>query len=183
MKKLLIALVTLALSQLAIADWKLAPEKSSVTFLSMKNGEIQESHQFKSLTGVISEDGFAKLSVDVSSIGQIPIHNQEMAKLLATVSNNPIATLVIKLDQAEINELSSLPKGGSITELVEIKLDLHGYSQTLLAKAQVIGLSKTELVVRSAKPVVIRAEDFKSSADESTLPPVQISLIVNLTFR
>jgi len=182
-KKLLLALVALSLSQFAIADWKLVPEQSSVTFLNIENGEIQESHQFKSLTGLISEDGYAKLLVDVRSVGQIPIHNQEMKKLLAVITDNSIATLTIKLNQAEINELSSLPVGGSVTEVVEIQLDLHGFSQTILAKVQVIGSNKTELVIRSVKPVVIRGQDFKPGPDGSKLPPADVSLIVNLTFR
>ncbi len=183
MKKLLLAIITLTLSQLTIADWKLVPEQSGVTFLDIQNGEIQESHQFKSLTGVISEDGYAKLSVDVHSVGQIPIHNEQMKKLLAAITDNSIATLVIALNQAEINELSSLPKGGSITEIAEIKLDIDGFSQTILAKVQVIGANRTELIIRSVKPVVIRGQDFQPSADGTKLPSADLSLVVNLTFR
>ena len=76
-----IALVVLSLTMAppVFSDWQLKTEHSSLSFTSVKNGTITESHQVTGLSGFVSQSGSTAITIDLSSVETgIPIRNERL---------------------------------------------------------------------------------------------------------
>ena len=158
-KRLIFSLISLALiiPSAAQAAWLLNGDASSVGFVSVKNGAVVESHQFKNLSGVISDTGEARLTIDLDSVAtMIPIRNERMRALLFNTTEFPAAFVSIDL---EMDKYNNLDFGDSLSETLKVDLTISGQTAAVSVPVS-ITKSANKVIVSSIKPVVISAGNW-----------------------
>lgn len=149
----------LALPASTLADWQLAGDASSVHFVSVKKENIAEKHFFKNLSGSISDDGQAVLTIDLASVEtSIPIRNQRMQTMLFETAKFAEATISTKVDVAK---LESLRPGQTMSVESAMKLQIHGEEKTETVPLQVTALEGGKLMVATGAPIIVSAVEFK----------------------
>lgn len=137
------------------AAWSLDNHASQISFVSVKAGDIAEAHRFTELSGDLSADGTASITIQLASVDTlIPVRDERMREMLFKTSMFPTATLSANIDMADIN---SIKVGDSKTMIAEILLDLHGKQVPLTAELSVGRLGDSTLLVASRKPVILNA--------------------------
>jgi len=154
----LLLLAVLAPVGTAWAQWELAGDKSSVNFVSIKNGSVGELHGFGSLLGFIAEDGGVQVSIDLASVQtNIDIRDERMREMLFETGKFAAAKATAEVDPAVIQ---GAVDGGTVATDVPVTLSLHGEEQTLTASLVVVGERDGPLRVFSAHPILLDASDF-----------------------
>ncbi|GAC16326.1 YceI family protein [Aliiglaciecola lipolytica] len=183
-----LSLVSIALSCAAYAtfshaDWQLDNSSSELNFISTKNEHIAELHQFKQLSGNLSESGKLEVKVDLKSVEtNIPIRNERMQKFLFDVENTPEATLSGQVPD------SVLSMQAGTTELVTLKLDISikGKSASYEISVRVNKDKNDNFTATTVKPVLIDANKHDLVPGIEKLQEIaglkSISLPVPLTF-
>ena len=152
------ALLSLALATPVAADWGLDPERSHLSFISIKAKDVAEIHTFKEITGNIDGEGNLRLSLMLDSVETlIPIRNERMREFLFDTANYKEAVLTAKVDPAAV---TSMQVGDVMTLTAEGNLALHGANQPMTIVFQVARLSDDTVMAASAKPLVIDAAKF-----------------------
>jgi polyisoprenoid-binding protein YceI len=163
-----IALVSFSSS--AFADWTLSPNGSNINFISVKNTTVAEIHQFKNISGSVTDSGDVKISIDLTSVDTaISVRDDRMKEMLFETGKFPVATLSSTVD---FDALSGLSAGKTMPIEVEFDLDLHGNKQLLTANLQVTGLENGGLQVNSINPIVIDSAAFKLDGGVAALQQV-----------
>lgn len=153
------ALALLMASPAALAGWTLDAEASSLSFVSIKNDAIAEVHHFTGLSGTVSDEGIATLTIGLASVETgIPIRNERMQKLLFETSEFAEATASLSVD---MTALAALGTGEDLALDSEVSLKLHGISTTLPAKLLVTRLGNDRYRVATVQPVIVSAPVFK----------------------
>lgn len=149
--------LSLGLVSPALADWSLASEQSTVHFLSTKNAQVTEVHQFHSLNGTVSDDGKLSVEVDLSSVDtSIGIRDTRMKEILFSVADHPSATFSASLPQA----MTALAAGETTTGMVKGALSLNNESMPASFTVRVSKLSDNKLTVSTVSPTLIEADNF-----------------------
>lgn len=139
-------------------DWRLVEDASQLSFVSIKNNAVTEVHRFHSLSGSVSEQGDASLSVDLNSVDTgIEIRDQRLRELLFETTLHPQAEVSLKLDPAQI---STLEPGQFKVLDSKATLALHGLSMTVPASLRVSRLDARHWLVTSEQPVIVNAAQF-----------------------
>ncbi|MEE9322026.1 MAG: YceI family protein [Granulosicoccus sp.] len=169
MTKLLPGLVFTAMcfTGTVFADWTLASDTSRMNFMSVKKGEIIETHHFKKLSGTITEAGKAVIEIDLSSVTtNIEIRDERMQALLFDVPSFPVATVTASVD-TEV--LAALEDGQRVTQKVSLELDLHGMKSTIETEVFITNADNDSVTVATTQPIVISADDFNLGAGVEAL--------------
>ncbi|GGW90818.1 YceI family protein [Alteromonas halophila] len=149
--------LALGLSAPAFAQWSLSSDKSSLHFLSTKNAQVTEVHQFHSLSGSVSQDGKLNVDVDLASVDtSIEIRDTRMKELLFKVADNPRATFTAALPQP----MMAMEAGDTMTGEVKGSLTLHGESMPASFMVRASKLSDETLTVSTVAPTLIEADNF-----------------------
>ncbi|MEO9508587.1 MAG: YceI family protein, partial [Nonlabens ulvanivorans] len=91
----------------SFANWQLSNDKSQFNFLTTKNVDATEVHQFTQLKGDISSKGEVKLKIDLTSVEtNIPIRNERMQKFLFETDLFPQATFTTSIDVQVVEKLA-----------------------------------------------------------------------------
>lgn len=172
---------------LPAGEWTLQPDQSSLSFVSVKAGNIGEAHRFATVKGRVGEDGKAALTIDLASVETgIDIRDQRMRDMLFDVMQFPNATATTSIDPAAFKDLKP---GARRMMDAAVTLDLHGVSAELPAKLIVTRVAADRVLVETARPVVVDAEAFgladgveqlRSVANLSAIShavPVSVSLL------
>ena len=164
------------------AAWQLDNDASSVSFNSIKNGQVVESHYFKSINGSI-EANQASVSIDLSSVETaIGIRNERMQAMLFETGTYPVATITAILDREDVAALQS--KATSTLQL-PITIELHG-QQANATVPVLVTRSADRITVSSQRPVIIQASTFKLAAGIEALRKIaglqSITLSVPVSF-
>ena len=164
------------------AAWQLDNDASSVSFNSIKNGQVVESHYFKSINGSI-EANQASISIDLSSVETaIGIRNERMQAMLFETGTYPVATITAILDREDVAALQS--KATSTLQL-PITIELHG-QQANATVPVLVTRSADRITVSSQRPVIIQASTFKLAAGIEALRKIaglqSITLSVPVSF-
>ncbi len=137
-------------------NWRLDSPNSSVSFISIKKGNIAETHTFSEFEGVINK-GTASVTIKTKSIeSNVEIRNKRMRELLFETGLFPDITIKADVDTT----LSNLEIGQSEIISVAANLNMHGVSKELTLVLRLSKLSKSRFVVSSSQPVLIRAKDY-----------------------
>ena len=151
------ALASLALSLPAQADWQLTGD-SSLHFLSTKNTDITEVHEFSDISGHITDSGDARFTIDLSSVETgIPIRNERMQTLLFETMKFGEATVSANIPSPLIESVKS---GGMIETELEMTLSLHGQSSPVNATLLISSTPEGQILVSTTAPVLVSAADF-----------------------
>jgi len=158
MKNLIITtqLLLSVLFSISVHAWSLDSENSTVSFISIKKGNIGESHIFSDVTGTIKES-VANVTIKPDSIdSRVPIRNERMREFLFETDTYP--TIDIRADVTEI--LSKLSPGMSKLVSLPIQVSMHGASKEHLLEARVSMLSDSTMIVSTSTPLLVRAADY-----------------------
>ena len=158
MKQPLIKVLILssALFSISANAWTLDVENSEVNFVSIKKGNIGETHIFTDIAGTI-EESTANIVIRPDSVdSRVPIRDERMREFLFETGIYPIIS--ISSDVTEI--MSGLSAGTSKLTNFSASLSMHGVSKDLTLDVRVSMLSDSSIVVSSSKPFLLRAADF-----------------------
>lgn len=153
LKIILISLISLLITQPAFAGMSLDNKLSSLHFVSIKKNTVAEVHHFKNISGSINDKGTANVVIELSSVETaIPVRNERLRSMLFETGKFPKATISVSLGKTHKFTEPALVS-------VDAMLSLHGIEKPIKIDVVVVPFNKS-LVVSSAKPVVIQAEDF-----------------------
>ncbi len=166
--------------------WTLDAEKSRVNFVSIKKGNIAESHTFSDISGHVT-DGKARVIIKPDSVdSRIPIRDERMREFLFETGVYPTIEIVAEVSAA----LKGLEPGNSSLASIPATLSLHGETKELTLDVRISRLNQNTMVVASTQPVLVRAANFnmvdgiiKLSSLVNNLPiaetvPVSFSLLL-----
>jgi polyisoprenoid-binding protein YceI len=169
------------------AEWLIDSANSRVNFISIKKGNIGESHSLTDLSGSIT-DGKVSIILKPDSVeSMVPIRNDRMREFLFETGLYP--SIEVSADVVAL--LKDLKNGASLLATLPASLSMHGVSKELQIDVRINKLSTEMLIVASTQPVIIRAADYnmidgirKLSALVNNLPiaesvPVSFSLQFN----
>ena len=138
--------------------WVLDGDRSQVSFVTVKAGQVAEVHHFGQLSGSVAADGAAQLDIDLASVEtNIDIRNERMRDILFQVAEFPQAQVSVTLDPAAFADLSV---GEATTASVEATLDLHGVSNAVPADLVVTRIGDDLVKVETAQPLVVAAGSY-----------------------
>ncbi|WP_317930653.1 YceI family protein [Halioxenophilus sp. WMMB6] len=178
-----LALVMVALFSSGVwADMALDSERSSLTFITTKNGAITEVHRFTGLSGSIDKAGVATVSIDLISVATgIEVRDQRMRSMLFETEKFATATITANVNAV----MDSIKKSSSKTVEIPAQLSLHGVTQDITLQVLVTH-GRKNWVVSAVTPVMIKAEDFGLAAGVEKLREVAglstISQMVPVSF-
>ncbi len=154
-----IASVLLLISVQCQAAWQLNSDHSILSFMSTKNGDIMEVHEFDRFTASIDTQGKAKLDIDLSSVNTgIEVRDKRMRDLLFNTTEFSKATIIVDINNTYIDGL----KIGQTQELdLDAELQLHGQTDTINTPVSVTRTAKDKLLVVNLLPVIIDADDYE----------------------
>lgn len=154
-------LCSLLAASVSHADWALTAD-SALTFLSIKNTNLTEVHHFRSLSGSLSDQGQAELTIDLASIDSgIPIRDERMQKFLFDTSRFTSATLTTDISADVLAKAAA----GSIQQYdLSGKLALHGSEEEVRVPVLIVPAAEGSLVVTSLRPVLIQADAYGMAA-------------------
>jgi len=143
------------------AEWKLIPDKSQLSFVSTKKEHVAESHTFKTIQGSVDDAGNGKFVVDLASVDtKVAIRDERMREFLFQTNVYPTAVFTVGLGATKVDLISSWEPGEQETMVLDGELNLHGTKHRVNADVIVTKAGVNRVLVTSARPVIIRAEDF-----------------------
>ncbi len=139
-------------------SWSLDNAQSSLSFATVKAGNVGEAHAFKTLGGLISPDGKATLNIDLASVDTgIEIRDQRMRDVLFEVGAYPQAEVKVQLDPAS---LASLKAGESKLQDITATLNLHGATSEVAANVRVVRTGADTVLVATTRPIMLDADSL-----------------------
>jgi polyisoprenoid-binding protein YceI len=156
--KILALILTLTASFSVLAQWQLNNNLSSLSFVSVKKGEIAEAHQFKELSGWLNDKGMAKVSIDLSSVSTgIEIRDQRLVTMFFDAEQYPEAIFSATIAPEFIENLSV---GTSQSYPLVGELSLRGEQKVFTIDTIVSRIADRKIIVSSVKPVIMQVSDF-----------------------
>jgi len=138
-----------------IAAWSLDNDASQVSFVSVKAGDAGEVHRFTEISGGLTAEGSASVTIQLASVDTlIPLRDERMRELLFQTNLFPIASLSTHID---MDALMAMEPGDSMDMITNVTLDLHGQQISLTAEMIVARLGDHRLMVSSRKPLIVNA--------------------------
>ena len=138
---------------LTAGSWSLDGEASSISFVSVKAADIGEVHELNGLSGSVSPQGDAEVTIDLASVDTgIEIRDERMREFLFETGVYPQATVTTAIDPASITSLSV---GESVEQSVTAMLDLHGIQTQVPADVRVLRAGPDTVVVSTARPIIL----------------------------
>ena len=166
-KNVLIVMALILCSAPAHTEWMLSNNDSTISFTSVKKGSITEVHNFKTLSGRISDSGDTWIGIDLNSVNTlIPIRDERMKKELFETNLYPKASVSAMID---LNTVNTLSVGDRLTLPLTIELNLHGVKKKIQSQLRVVALKNKQLLVSTITPLVVNLEEYKLIAGLSKL--------------
>jgi polyisoprenoid-binding protein YceI len=145
-------------SAVAVGGWSLNTTDSYFNFVTTKNTNVVEAHNFTSISGGITSAGVATLTIDLSSGNTgIALRDQRLDDLLFEVATYPTATATVNLTA---NMLSGLAVGSSTKVDVSASLNLHGVVAPVTTTLLVQKLSNSRILVQTLSPILVSAPSY-----------------------
>lgn len=152
---LVFALFFYASSARSSDAWQLDSKGSNVSFSSLKNESIAEPHRFNSISGSITKEGKASLSIDLHSVETlIPIRNERMIGLL--FDQQRYALFNADLGQGFAQNLTEDRQINGV-------LQLNGRSKNVQAQIGLKRIDHDAVLAFTRYPIIIQVADFALS--------------------
>jgi polyisoprenoid-binding protein YceI len=177
------ALLACGLAFPAAADWTIDSDKSALHFMSTKNAQVTEVHQFDSFEGSLSDDGKLIVTVDLSSVNTaIDIRNTRMQEMLFNVAEYAEASFEASLPET----MTNLETGDVVSGKVDGILMLHGKAVPTSFSITASKVSDDTISVSTSEPTLVKAEAFGLADGVAALQKVaglnSITTTVPVTF-
>lgn len=152
-----ILLITSLSSMNASAQWSLAPSSAELNFLSTKvfanKRSVTETSSFKTLSGIVSDEGELRLNVNLGSVDtQVSIRDQRLRDWVFEVSKYQNAKIFAKIDKANFNGLTV---GKPLRIKQSLVLKIHGKELPLEADLQLVKDLDGSIHVASISPILL----------------------------
>ena len=158
LKPVLIVLLAGAVALAHADDWSVDGERSSVGFVTVKNGAVVESHRFRRVSGSVSADGLARVSIDLTSVDtMIPIRDGRMRDLLFETGVFPTAEVSAEVDMPA---LLALDPGEQSAANITADLTIRGVTSPIGLDLAVIRGTEDRWVVTTTRDAVVFGESF-----------------------
>jgi len=174
-------------SSTVFAGWTLDGNNSSLYYVTSKAAALSELNSFAELSGSISDDGNAMVSISLGSVDTaIDIRNERMREIVFQVATYPLASISVDADSSK---LASLQPGESYRATHAATLDLHGMQQSLSVEVVVSGLQEGGLLVSLAKPLIVNvasyglAQSVEQLREIAGLPSINNNIVVDFTLQ
>ncbi|MEO0871835.1 MAG: YceI family protein [Pseudomonadota bacterium] len=139
--------------------WEVDASASSLSYVSVKSGEIAEANSFSGLSGSVTPEGAASLEIDLSTIEtKVDIRNERMRDIFFEVADHPTANVTATIDPAAFEKLSV---GESITQPLSATLSVKGIEAPVETEVSVTRTSEDGVLVTSIEPVIVYADALK----------------------
>lgn len=143
----------------ADGDWMIDNAGSTLSFVSVKAGDVAETHTFGQLSGGVrpgaGTSAEINMTVHLATVNtNIPVRDERMRNELFKVSEFPLAKVHGHLS---LGEYLSLPVGDSLNSSLKLMLDLHGTRIPVTAEVLVSRLSDNRVMVVSSKAIIVNA--------------------------
>ena len=143
--------------------WSLDNDGSYVNYTTIKAGSIAEPNTFTSLTGSVSEDGTAEVTIILDSIHtNIDTRDVRMREFLFKTDQHTYAVITSQIDMAG---LSGLEVGARAVQSIEINVALAGASNVYDADVFVTRAGPNTVSVETRAPILVKPDDFGVQAD------------------
>lgn len=141
------------------AAWSVNSETAAFHFVTTKNVNVSEVQSFKKVRGQLSDAGKLEFQVDLKSLStQIEIRDQRMLDILFEVAKFPAEAVFTAQVDPGIMKQALAQK--SLTTEVKGSLSLHGKTQPVSAKLQLLSLDGKNMVATTREPILVKAVDF-----------------------
>lgn len=138
--------------------WDLDPAASSLSVVSVKNGDVEEVHRFTGLTGAVADNGAALVAVALGSVETgIEVRDERMRTMLFDLAGHPYALVTTRLDTAAIEGLAA---GASQTVQAPLAIEANGTRVETVATLAVTRLDADRVAVATPSPIEIDAARF-----------------------
>jgi len=138
-------------------SWTLVSDASAISFVTVKNGDVIEAHHFTDLSGTVSSDGAAQLTIQSASLETyIDIRNERVRDILLQVTQFPIIEVSANLDAGEFGAL--LP-GAPLRTEIEMLVTIAGTTRSLYADV-LVTRGDDGVSVATLEPVIVDMRDY-----------------------
>lgn len=135
--------------------WTLDGEASDLSYVSIKAGEVAEINAFEKLSGGVSAEGAATVTIDLASVSTgVDIRDERMRDIFFVVADNPTATVTAQIDPASFEALGV---GESATQMLEGTLSLKGATAPFQTEVMVTRAGADRVIAASTDPVIVDA--------------------------
>jgi OOP family OmpA-OmpF porin len=143
-------------------QWVLNGGASHFYMQTSKAESITEIHQFTGLAGTIDGSGNADVKIDLTSVSSgIDVRDVRMRFLLFETYKFPNAEITAKVDMSKLQDLTSQIRD---TYPLHFTVAMHGMTKDFDASVYVTRLSDKSVSVATAKPIVVKTDDFGLTA-------------------
>ncbi len=165
-------------------DWDLKSKTSHILYTTIKNQSIAESNSFNLFSGSVSENGHVEIDIALNSVQtNIDTRDERMKKFVFKTVDYPSAVVKTSLS---MDTLATLEVGARQMIEAELAVSLAGQSSNYDAQFMVTRLGVNEVLVESATPIMVQAEDFNLGAGINKLQELaklqSITPVVPVTF-
>ena len=155
---LLVAALAVSQGGAKAQEWRLDSGASHFYMETAKANSIVEIHQFTGLQGIVSSDGNARVTIDLTSVSSgIDVRDVRMRFLLFETYKYPNAEVTAKLDMNRLRDVLSTTR---IVYPLTFTLAMHGMTKEYETLVNVTRLSDTSVSVSTVKPIVVATDDF-----------------------
>lgn len=182
LKPATVALV-LAAGPALSAEWALDARSSVVSFGSIKNDSVGESHTFSGLRGRVASDGMVNVEIDLTSINtNIDIRNERMGEHVFAGATT--ATLSAQVD---MTALEALAVGDSMTMELDGDVALLGVDIPVYLDMFVLRVSEGRVLASSNTATYLTTDELGVDAGIDVLQGLanldSITRVTPATFR
>jgi polyisoprenoid-binding protein YceI len=149
----------------SMADWVLDAADSRLNFNFVKKQHIVETGSFGVLSGSVTAAGEARLEVSLGTVNTlVAIRDQRMQEFLFETSSHPTAVYSAHIDPGKLIAVLEASSGTQQVTTLNGHLELHGVKHPLNTDVIVTKTGPNSLSVDSARPVIIRSDDYQLTA-------------------
>ena len=139
-------------------DWVLNSGVSNISLQTEKLEGVVEKHKFTMIEGSVSQNGDARITIDLSSLETgIDLRNVRMRFLLFETFKFPTAEITARLDKNRLRELGTSRR---ISYPLKARVNLHGIVQEIDIPVSIERVNDTTVTVSTIRPVVVSAQTF-----------------------
>ena len=167
------------------AFWTVNAAESSLSFTSIKNGDIEEVNTIPGLSGGADFMGEYSITMDLRTVEtNVDIRNERMREFFFETDTWALATVS---GPFEPRDFENLPIGATLQTRINGTLSLHGIEQPIAMDVVVTRTAWDRVTVSSFLPVTIDAADYNLEDGLETLRGLvgldSISPITNVSFE
>ncbi|SFR45137.1 Cytochrome C oxidase, cbb3-type, subunit III [Marinobacter daqiaonensis] len=152
---------------MSVMGWSLNGVQSEFGFVTVKNTDVAEIQSFANLQAYVDTSGRATLAIDLNTVDTgIDIRDQRIRDHL--FSSGLLPTLYFTT-QVDMGSVADLEPGDATTMTLDGRLTMNGISQDTTAEVLVIRTADNRIAVRTARPVMVKGDDFELAGGIETL--------------